>query len=165
MGSGASHSKARKDDFQKFQSADKTSNFRDVNNFSAAETAELDEKANFKDMETPSIFSEAERSINVLKTHLLEGTLASKEVVTCCVELLKFSCSMDEDEAIKTAALDFVIEKDIPRLMFEIYGTLSAKYPDLVKYDREKQKVSELIKSGLICSNIFIIIMIYLGYQ
>lgn len=142
MGAGASQRKDRKVELQKFQSSNKTSNIRDVNNFSATQS-EPEEKSTFKDMEMPTVIAEAERNANALKRHLSEGTLASKEVVTCCVELLKFSCSMDEDEDIKSAALNFVMENDIPKLIFQIYGALLTKYPDLMKYDREKDKVIE----------------------
>ncbi|XP_078359598.1 uncharacterized protein LOC144644064 isoform X1 [Oculina patagonica] len=142
MGAGASHRKHRKVELQKFQSSNKTSNFRDVNNFPAAQS-EPEEKTNFTDMETLSVIAEAERNVNVLKSHLSERTLASKKAVTCCVELLKFSCSMDEDEEIKTAALNFVMENDIPLLIFQVYGALLTKYPDAVKYDREKDKETE----------------------
>lgn len=48
---------------------------------------------------------------------------------------------MDESEEIKTAAVTFVLDKNIPTLIFKIYGPLLAKYPDVTKYDREKVKV------------------------
>lgn len=140
MGAGASHRKSREVEPQKFQSSNKSSNFRDVNN-SFATQPEPEEKENLQDMELPSVIAEAERNTNLLKRHLSEGTLASKEVVTCFVELLKFSCSMDENEEIKTASLNFVMKNDIPRLIYQICGALLVKYPDLVKHDREKEKV------------------------
>ena len=143
MGAGASHrTKAREDSFNKTASNKTTSNPRDMNNLSAAEK-EFEENVNLMDMTMPSVIAEAEENSNILKRHLSEGIVASKEVVTCCVELLKFSCSMDEDVEIKTAALSFVIEKGIPGLLFQVYKALLTKYPDLLKYDREKDKVGE----------------------
>ena len=143
MGAGASHrTKAREDSFNKAASNKTTSNPRDMNNLSAAEK-ESEENVNLMDMTMPSVIAEAEENSNILKRHLSEGIVASKEVVTCCVELLKFSCSMDEDVEIKTAALSFVIEKGIPGLLFQVYKALLTKYPDLLKYDREKDKVGE----------------------
>ena len=148
MGAGASHrTKAREDSFNMTASnktTSCTSNPRDihVNNLSAAEK-ESEENVNLMDMAIPSVMAEAEENSNILKRHLSEGIVASKEVVTCCVELLKFSCSMDEEVEIKTAALSFVIEKGIPGLLFQVYKALLRKYPDLLKYDREKDKVGE----------------------
>lgn len=143
MGAGASHrTKAREDSFNKTASNKTTSNPRDMNNLSTAEK-ESEENVNLMDMTMPSVIAEAEENSNILKRHLSEGIVASKEVVTCCVELLKFSCSMDEDVEIKTAALSFVIEKGIPGLLFQVYKALLTKYPDLLKYDREKDKVGE----------------------
>ena len=48
---------------------------------------------------------------------------------------------MDESEEIKTAAVTFVLDKNIPTLIFKIHEPLLAKYPDVTKYDREKVKV------------------------
>ena len=143
MGAGASHSpKAKEDSFNKTASNNASnkiaSNPRDINNLSAAE-----EESDLVDMTMPSVIVDLEENSKILKRQLSEGILASKEVVTSCVELLKFSCSMDEDEEIKTAALSFVIENDIPRLIFQVYKALLTKYPDLLKYDREKDKVGE----------------------
>lgn len=143
MGSAASHRTKAREHFRKFET-ETGSNNSDVNNFSAAEK-ESEEKANLMDMTMPSVIAEAEENSNVLRRHLSGGILASKEVVTCCVELLKFSCSMDENEEVKTAALSFVIENDIPRLIFQVYKALLTKYPDLLQYDREKDKVGDLI--------------------
>ena len=138
MGTGASHrTKAREESFNKT-----ASNPGDINNLSAAEK-EYKEKANIMARKMPSVIAKAAENSNFLKRHLSEGILASKEVVTCCVELLKFSCSMDEDEEIKTAALSFVIENDVPELIFQVYKAILTKYPDLLKYDREKDKVGE----------------------
>lgn len=89
------------------------------------------------------MLSGAETCAEDLKTHLSDGTVASKEVVTCCMELLKFSCSVDESEEFKTAAVHFLLEKNIPGLIYEIYGALLAKYPDVTNYDREKVEGSE----------------------
>ena len=138
MGAGASHRiKAREDSFNKTASNKTASKPRGMNNLSAEEK-ESKENVNLKDMTMPTVIAEAKENSNILKRHLSEGIVASKEVVTCCVELLKFSCSMDEEEEIKTAALSFVIENDIPGLIFQVYKALLAKYPDLLKYDREK---------------------------
>lgn len=143
MGAGASHrTKAKEDNFHKTASNKIASSPRDINNLSAAEK-ESEANLNLVDTTMPSVIVEAEENSNILKRHLSEGILASKEVVTCCVELLKFSCSMDEDEEIKTAALTFVMENDIPRLIFQVYKALLTKFPDLLKYDREKDKVGE----------------------
>lgn len=143
MGAGASHrTKASEDSFNKTVSNKTASNPRDINNLSAAEK-KSEENENLRHMTMPSVIAEAEENLNILKRYLSEGIVASKEVVTCCVELLKFSCSMDEDEEIKTAALTFVIENDIPGLIFQVYKALLTKYPDLLKYDREKDKVGE----------------------
>lgn len=143
MGAGASHrTKASEDSFNKTASNKTASNPRDINNLSAAEK-KSGENVNLRHMTMPSVIAEAEENLNILKRYLSEGIVASKEVVTCCVELLKFSCSMDEDEEIKTAALTFVIENDIPGLIFQVYKALLTKYPDLLKYDREKDKESE----------------------
>ena len=145
MGAGASHRTKAREHFRRFESSNKTpSNSRGVNNSSATEK-ESEKKANLMDTRMSSVIAEAVENSNVLRRHLSEGILASKEVVTCCVELLKFSCSMDEDEEIKTAALSFVIDNDIPRLIFQVYKALLTKYPDLLKYDREKDKVGDLI--------------------
>lgn len=146
MGAGASHrTKAREDSLNKTISNKTASNANpsDINNLSAVEK-ESEEKANLMDRTMPPVIAKAEEFSNALKKHLSEGILARKEVVTCCVELLKFSCSMDElDEEMKTAALSFVIENEIPRLIFQVYKALLTKYPDLLKYDREKDKVGE----------------------
>ena len=143
MGAGASHSpKAKEDSFNKTASNKIASNPRDINNLSAAEE-ESEGNINLVDMTMPSVIVDLEENSKILKRQLSERILASKEVVTSCVELLKFSCSMDEDEEIKTAALSFVIENDIPRLIFQVYKALLTKYPDLLKYDREKDKVGE----------------------
>lgn len=146
MGAGASHrTKAREDSLYKTASNKTASNANpsDINNLSAVEK-ESEEKANLMDRTMPPVFAKAEENSNALKKHLSEGILARKEVVTCCVELLKFSCSMDElDEEMETAALSFVIENEIPRLIFQVYKALLTKYPDLLKYDREKDKVGE----------------------
>jgi len=146
MGAGASHrTKAREDSLNKTASNKTASNANpsDINNLSAVEK-ESEEKENLMDRTMPPVFAKAEEKSNALKKHLSEGILARKEVVTCCVELLKFSCSMDElDEEMKTAALSFVIENEIPRLIFQVYKALLTKYPDLLKYDREKDKVGE----------------------
>lgn len=145
MGAGASHrTKAREDSLSKTPSNKTASNANpsDINNLSAAEK-ESEEKANLMNRTMPPVIAKAEENSNALKKHLSEGILARKEVVTCCVELLKFSCSIDEDEEIKTAALSFVIENETPRLIFQVYKALLTKYPDLLKYDREKDKVGE----------------------
>ena len=142
MGSGASNHKSSKGELQKLRTPSKTSNLGDVNNFSASGT-QSEEKPNSADMETPSHFTEADRNTDELKRHLSERSLASKDVVACCVELLKFSFNIDETKEIQAASEEFVVKKDIPHLIFEIYTALLAKYPDLVKYDREKDKVSE----------------------
>ena len=143
MGAGVSfRTKAREDGVNKTALNKTVSNPRALNNLSAAEK-ESEESVNLIDMTMPSVVAKAEENSNILKRHLSEGILASKEAVTSCVELLKFSCSMDEEEEIKTAALSFVIENDIPGLIFQVYKALLTKYPDLLNYDREKDKVGE----------------------
>ena len=146
MGSGVSRRKSKKVELQTLPRHN-TSTVSDVNDFVTL-PAEQVKKTTEQNMETPSAvqnqpdfeksLTEAEKNVNVLKTHLSDGDLASEEVVSCCVELLKFSCTVDE---IETAAVSFVLEKNIPALIFEIYGALLAKYPDVTKYDREKGKV------------------------
>ena len=149
MGSGVSRSKSKRVELQKLQSDDNASNLQDVNNC----LTEQENTSALRDMDSSSVvqnqpgvktmLSDIENTIDVLKTHLSDETLASKDAVSRCVEILKFSCFLDENEEIKTAAVDFLLEKHIPGLIFEIYGALLAKYPDVTKYDREKVEVSE----------------------
>ena len=49
---------------------------------------------------------------------------------------------MDESEEIKTTAVNFVLGQNIAGIIFEIYRALLEKYPEVVKYDREKVEVS-----------------------
>ena len=143
MGAGASHStKGFNKTASNNASNTMASNPRHINNLSAAEK-ESERNINRVDMTMPSVIVVLEENSNILKRHLSEGNLSSKEVVTCCLELLKVSCSIDEDKEIKTAALRFVIENDIPRLICQVYKALLTKYPDLLKYDREKDQVGE----------------------
>ena len=151
MGSGVSRRRSKKVELQRLVSGDNSSNLRDVSSLTTA--ADPSGKTTGEDMESSSsaqngpnikiMLSGAETCAKDLKSHLSDGTVASKEVVTCCMELLKFSCSVDESEECKTAAVHFLLEKNIPGLIYEIYGALLAKYPDVTNYDREKVEVRD----------------------
>ena len=156
MGSGVSRTKSCKVVLQKLPSADNcdklAANLHDEQN-SLTTDAKQDENTNLQEMELSStvqnqpniksLLSNAEKTVQILTTHVSEGTLANKDVVSCCVELLKFSCSMDESEELKTAAVNFVLKMNIPGLILEIYRALITKHPGVANFDREKVKVSE----------------------
>ena len=156
MGSGVSRPKSSQVVLQKLPSADNcvklATNLHDEQN-SLTTDAKQAENTNLQDMELSStvqhqpniksLLSNAEQTVQTLTSHVSDGTLANKDVVSCCVELLKFSCSMDESEELKTAAVDFVLKMNIPGLILEIYGALLTKYSEVANFDREKVKVSE----------------------
>ena len=140
MGSGFSHNRLKKVERQEESVND--NDHRHVNN------SEQGKKETIKPMEAPnnssfgSVLSRAQKSVNVLKEFLSEGNIASAEGVSCCEDLLKFSGTMDESEEIKTTAVNFVLGQNIAGIIFEIYRALLEKYPEVVKYDREKVEVS-----------------------
>ena len=146
MGSGVSHNRLKKVERQKESVND--NDHRLVNNSDQLQQ----KKETIKPMEAPSsvqnnssfgeVLSKAQKSANVLKEFLSDGNIASAEGVSCCEDLLKFSGTMDESEEIKTTAVNFVLGQNIAGIIFEIYRALLEKYPEVVKYDREKVKVS-----------------------
>ena len=157
MGSGVSRPKSSKVVLQKLPSADNcdklATNLHDGQN-SLTTDAKQEENTNVREMELSStvknqpniksLLANAEKTVQILTSHVSEGTLANKDVVSCCVELLKFSGSMDESEELKTAAVNFVLKMNIPGLILEVYGALITKYPNVANFDREKVKVSEI---------------------
>lgn len=145
MGTGASSHTVSKGEPQMSQTPNKTSNISEAKNILASGT-QSEEKANYVEMNAPSNLTEADRNTDELKRHLSEGSLARKEVVTCCVELLKFSFTIDETKGIQATSEEFVLKKDIPHVVFEIYTSLLTNYPTLVSFDREKDEVSEFMK-------------------
>ena len=145
MGTGASSHTVSKGEPQTSQTPNKTSNISEAKNILASGT-QSEEKANYVEMNAPSNLTEADRNTDELKRHLSEGSLARKEVVTCCVELLKFSFTIDETEEIQATSEEFVLKKDIPHVVCEIYTSLLTNYPTLVSFDREKDEVSEFMK-------------------
>ena len=160
MGSGVSRHESTKVVLQKLPSADnsdeRAANLHNEHD-SLTTDAKQEENTNLQDMEhsstennqpnTKALLSNEEKTVQILKTLLSDGTLANKDVVSCCVELLKFSCSMDESEELKTAAVDFVLKMNVPGLILEIYRALITKYPEVASFDREKViiKVSEIL--------------------
>ena len=159
MGSGVFRHKSTKVVLQKLPSADnsdeRAANLHNEHD-SLTTDAKQEENTNLQGMEhsstennqpnTKALLSNEEKTVQILKTLLSDGTLANKDVVSCCVELLKFSCSMDESEELKTAAVDFVLKMNVPGLILEIYRALITKYPEVASFDREKViiKVSEI---------------------
>lgn len=142
MGTGASSHTVSKGEPQMSPTPNKTSNISEAKNILASGT-QSEEKANYVEMNAPSNLTEADRNTDELKRHLSEGSLARKEVVTCCVELLKFSFTIDETEEIQATSEEFVLKKDIPHVVFEIYTSLLTNYPTLVSFDREKDEETE----------------------
>lgn len=146
MGSGVSHNRLKKVERQKESVND--NDHSDVNNSDQLQQ----KKETIKPMEASSpvqdnssfgeVLSRAQKSANVLKEFLSDGNIASAEGVSCCEDLLKFSGTMDESEEIKTTAVNFVLGQNIAGIIFEIYRALLEKYPEVVKYDREKVEVS-----------------------
>lgn len=146
MGSGVSHNRLKKVERQKESVND--NDHRHVNNSDQLQQ----KKETIKPMEAPSsvqnnsgfgeVLSKAKKSANVLKEFLSDGNIANAEGVSCCEDLLKFSGTMDESEEIKTTAVNFVLGQNIAGIIFEIYRALLEKYPEVVKYDREKVEVS-----------------------
>ena len=146
MGSGVSHNRLKKVEQQKESVND--NDHRHVNNSEQLQQ----KKETIKPMEAPSsvqnnssfgeILSRAQKSANVLKEFLSDGNIASAEGVSCCEDLLKLSGTMDESEQIKTTSVNFVLRQNIAGIIFEIYRALLEKYPEVVKYDREKVEVS-----------------------
>ena len=145
MGSGASHHRLKKVERQKKESVN-DNDHRHVNN------SDQEKKKMIQPMEAPSpvqnnssfgaVLRRAKKSANALKEFLSDENIASVEGVSCCVDLLKFSGTMDESEEIKTTAINFVLGQNIGGIIFEIYRALLEKYPEVVKYDREKVEVS-----------------------
>jgi len=143
MGSGVSHNRLKKVEQQK-----ESVNDNDHRHVNCVNNSEQEKKETIKPMEAPnnssfgSVLSRAQKSANFLKEFLSEGNIASAEGVSCCEDLLKFSGTMDESEEIKTTAVNFVLGQNIAGIIFEIYRALLEKYPEVVKYDREKVEVS-----------------------
>ena len=145
MDSGACHHRLKKVERQKKESVN-DNDHRHVNN------SDQEKKKMIQPMEEPSpvqnnssfgaVLCRAKKSANVLKELLSDENIASVEGVSCCVDLLKFSGTMDESEEIKTTAINFVLGQNIGGIIFEIYRALLEKYPEVVKYDREKVEVS-----------------------
>lgn len=102
MGNGVSRPKFSKVVLQKLPSADNcdnlATNLHDEHNSLTTDAKQV-ENTNLQDMEPSStvqnqpniksLLSNAEQTVLILTSHVSDGTLANKDVVSCCVELLE----------------------------------------------------------------------------